>query len=391
MEERILRSMAVKSIAIMVSVILISVGITNYSNVMIFANESENEIDPAAYAQVSKKVYLDGLDRQLREMEKQKAQLLNGKEDVKAYLGNRYLVIEKGTDQSADAALEDLYISKSIRLTIGDLEEKNISYQSVKRVCDEEELYGVPIMGNQTDTVKSIDISYLYNEGDFTYTAIVELALDHIYSYHIYEDAKNIYVDLRNPHDEYEKIIVIDAGHGGRDIGTYSPGMEYFEKDINLSILLYLREFLEQENIKVYYTRTEDDRVYLNPRLNLANELNADMFISIHCNGTEDGQSYGIEVLYDETAPVDGMCSKRLAEICLDHLEQATGLRNRGIKERSDVYIIGNAKVPVALLEVGFITNQTDLDYLSKEKNRKKIAEAIYHAIMEAYKEMEDV
>lgn len=384
MEEKILRVTALKSIVLMICVMLASMGFTDYSDISVYADEAEGEFDFSTYAALSNRIFLEGLDEQLKETEKEKTGLFKEGEDTFRYLGENYIAIEKGTDNPLGVSLEDLYMTKSIVLTINDLEEKNITYQSVARIKDGSEFKGIPIENNVRDLVRALDISYLYNTGNYTYSAILKLNLDHIYAYRVYEDEKNIYVDLRKPSEEYEKIVVIDPGHGGYSIGTYSDGMKHLEKDINLSVSLYLKNLLDKEDIKVYYTRLTDENVYLNPRKDLANELKADLFLSIHCNGNTETEAYGLEVLYNEKDPLKQMYSRKLAEICLEDLVKTTGLRNRGIKGRSDVYIIGTSQVPVALIEMGFITNESDLDYLLKNENRIKIAESLHRSIMKA-------
>ena len=205
----------------------------------------------------------------------------------------------------------------------------------------------------------------------------------------MYQDSENIYIDLKRPKDVYDKIVVIDAGHGGTDPGTYSQGQVHYEKEINLSIVLYLKELLDKEGIKVYYTRTSDETIYLNPRVNFANDVEADFFISIHCNGSESSEPSGAEVLYNDIKMDNGFQSKQLAQICLEELTNVTHKVNRGLVAGEDILIVNKAKMPISLLEVGFMSNSEEMDFLLQENNRRDIAKGIYKAIIKAYEELE--
>lgn len=381
MEEKLLRGMAVKSIALMLCVAILSVGISNYPNQLVLAGEENEDFIPSNYTELSNRIYLDGLEEQINQQAGQNIHVSGGDEDIGNALGERYVVIEKGSQSGLTVSLEDLFLSRSIRISIEGLDGQSITSQSVGRFDEGREYRGTPLDYVVLDPARALDISYIYNQNNFTYTAVLDITLDGIYAYDLYEDEKNIYVDLGDLHEEYDKIVVVDPGHGGTSPGTHSLDWEYLEKDFSLSIALYLKKQLDKQNIKVYYTRLKDDKVNLNPRKDLANEVNADLFLSIHCNGDTGSQANGFEVLYNENIAY----SKEFAQICLDELDAVSPLQNRGLKERSsDVHIIRYSEVPVALMELGFMSNHTDLNYLLGNENRMQMAEAMSKAIIEA-------
>jgi N-acetylmuramoyl-L-alanine amidase len=286
-------------------------------------------------------------------------------------------VIEKPEEKSYEVSLEDLYMEKSIRLSIQNLREKNFTRGSL-------------LTGSENEsTIERVRLTYEYEPASFLYTCIFEVELDSVYAYQLYEDDTAIYVELWEPSKLYDKVIVVDAGHGGNDIGTYSLDMQYYEKDINLNITKDLKALLDKEDIKVYYTRLSDEKVYLNPRVDLANEIRADFFISIHANSGETTKAKGCEVLYGTTEESDtSFNSKKLASLCLKAMTSGRELANRGIVENNEIYIIGKSKVPIALIEVGFMTNEEDLEYIVDRSNQKKMAEYIYNGIMAAFSEL---
>jgi N-acetylmuramoyl-L-alanine amidase len=210
--------------------------------------------------------------------------------------------------------------------------------------------------------------------------------LDSVYAPIVHEDEAYYYIDLKKPKDVYDKVLVIDAGHGGKDAGALSQGEKYYEKNINLGILLELKKLLDKENIKVYYTRTGDDKVFLKPREELANAVDCDYFISIHCNASEAEWPKGSEVMYYDRE-FKGVRNIDLANLFLDELSKTTPLETRYIveKKKDEIYILKKAVVPSILIEVGYVTNNSDMKYLSQEKNRKAAAQGIYNGIMKAY------
>ncbi len=222
------------------------------------------------------------------------------------------------------------------------------------------------------------------------YTLI--LKMDRPYVYSSYEDAGYIYIKCENAYELYDKLVVIDAGHGGKDSGTVIAGEDHYEKRINLEVLLEVKKILDrQKDIKVYYTRTTDKKVSLTDRVKLANALKADFFLSIHCNSAENKYVSGFEVLYNELQEEEkGMSSKQFAKLCLEEGLRISPRFNRGLIPRSsDVLIIREANMPVALLELGYLSNKDDLEFVDDAGNKQLIAEGIYNAICRAFDERE--
>lgn len=217
---------------------------------------------------------------------------------------------------------------------------------------------------------------------------VMGFVLDQVYEIKTYYEDGNLFLDFIDPHEIYDKVIVVDAGHGGRDGGASRQGIA--EKNINLSILLELKKLLDesQENIGVYYTRTEDVALTLDQRVQLANKSNADLFISIHNNASGGiyGGSSGTQVLYSESDTSE-YSSERFAKICMEHLTDTAGSRNKGLVKGDKIYIIRTSEVPVALIEVGFMSNRDELAKLKDEEYQAVVAEGIYKAILAAFEE----
>ncbi len=244
-----------------------------------------------------------------------------------------------------------------------------------------------PLYPWRFDPVKALEITSWQNEFG-TYDVTLLLTLDKTYVYELAEDENNYYISLLRPKDVYEKIVVLDAGHGGYDPGTLSNNEEYYEKTINLNIILYMKELFEQTpGVKVYYTRTTDRRLNLKQRIQLANDVEADFFLSVHCNSNESGYLKGTEVLYSAAQNSwQGMNSKQFALLCMDKLDQYVGFHRRGLVPRDhNVTVLHDAQVPAALAEIAFMSNTSDMKKLAKEETQRNAAQALYEAIMDGY------
>ena len=240
--------------------------------------------------------------------------------------------------------------------------------------------YGI---SGSPDHIKSM---FYYKDGD---DGVIELNLDRVYELKTDVEDQKLAMDFIDPHDIYDKVIVVDAGHGSRAAGATKKGV--MEKEINLQIVLQLKKLFDEsdQNIKVYYTRTEDTNPTLMQRVELANLCDADLFISVHNNSSSSGNFSslsGTQVMYSQSDDSE-LSSKKLAQICLDNVSDTLGSRKRGLLKGDNIYIIRSSEVPVALIEVGFMTNRDELENLVSEDYQQKAAQGIYNAVMEAFEE----
>lgn len=179
--------------------------------------------------------------------------------------------------------------------------------------------------------------------------------------------------------------IVIDPGHGGKDPGHESHnGALMTEKEINLKIALYLGEYIEKylQNIEVIYTRTTDIYSSLDDRVSKANEINADYFISIHCNGNERKSIKGTE------CHVHSMKSKKsvaLAKEFENQFANRAGRLSRGVKDGNDrshsIQVLKYTNMTSVLIECGFLTNEVEANYLNTTSGQEVIASAIFRGL----------
>ena len=167
-------------------------------------------------------------------------------------------------------------------------------------------------------------------------------------------------------------------------------GMLANRHSIAVQNILELFDEAGDESVGVYYTRTDDSNPSLEQRVDMANKAGADLFISVHNNSTKSGRMSSINgtaVMYDEEKASEENGSMQLAQICLEEMTAALGSTSKGIVKGHEIYIIRTAEMPVALIEVGFMTNQDELNRLNDEAYQKEAAQAIYNAIYRAFQE----
>jgi len=182
-----------------------------------------------------------------------------------------------------------------------------------------------------------------------------------------------------------DNVVVIDPGHGGRDPGAV--GSKIKEKDVNLIIAKKVGDILENKGINVEYTRTTDVYVGLLERCEIANDLNAELFVSIHNNSIDNSTKQGTETYY--CAPIDEPQLFRqkaerasLAKYLQDELIQTLKRPNRGVKQ-AEFTVLKNTEMPSALVEIAFISNPEEQDLLMSSYFQNLAAKAIAEGIME--------
>lgn len=224
--------------------------------------------------------------------------------------------------------------------------------------------------------------------------------------------------------------LVIDPGHGGKDSGTM--GAKLKEKDVVLPVALKVGEYLKKytDDIEVIYTRTKDEYSHPAVRATLANEAEADLFVSIHANAMPPGNSgvYGTETYvmgtknegrnfevakrensvilleenyaekyqgFDPNSPEVNIMfeimqeayqenSIILAQNIEEQFEKRAGRKSRGVKQ-SSLWVLWNTAMPSVLIEIGYLTNPKEEQDLSTAEVQDYIASAIFRAIRDYF------
>ena len=225
------------------------------------------------------------------------------------------------------------------------------------------------------------------------------------------------------------KKVVIDAGHGGKDPGALGTGRyKKTESDLALDVALKVREYIQKyyNNVEIVMTRETDVFLELRERTRIANKAKADLFISIHCNTNGNTKAFGSETYviglhksesnletakrenqviflednyeenyegFDPSSPesmiaLSMMQSQYLessiyfADLVQDQFRERVHRRDRGVKQ-AGYWVISQTVMPSVLIELGFISNHSEEDFLNSEQGQVYLASAIYRAFKE--------
>ena len=221
-------------------------------------------------------------------------------------------------------------------------------------------------------------------------------------------------------------VIVIDAGHGGRDPGTVGV-VGTHEKDITLSVALKLGKLIEKnlKDVRVVYTRTADRFVELYRRPQIANEAAGKLFVSLHCNALphkpssmngfeiyllrpnrseeavsiasrenaviqmEEGYEKRYQELTEERFIIETMAqsaymkySEQFAECAIGSMAKNLRIKNSGVKQ-AGFYVLVGASMPNVLVELGYLSNRKEEQFLRSKDGQRKIAEALFKGVKE--------
>ncbi len=185
-----------------------------------------------------------------------------------------------------------------------------------------------------------------------------------------------------------QKVIVVDPGHGGIDPGAVGRA-GVLEKNINLEIAKKLRALLNQAGATVVMTREGDyhlsapdsgesrQAVDLDARAAIANDCNADLYISIHVNSFHSSRWWGAQVFYYSPSPE----SKRLASLIQEEFIKALGDSGRWVKP-GEFYIMKKVNMPAVIVEAGFISNPREEKLMEDPDYQYKVAWCIYAGLV---------
>ena len=190
-----------------------------------------------------------------------------------------------------------------------------------------------------------------------------------------------------------EKIIILDAGHGGEDCGAIGANGVY-EKDLNLAVTLEIGKQLEEKGYVVVYTRTDDRLLYgpdedikgirkisdLKNRCKIAARYPNSIFVSIHMNSFASSKYSGLQVYYSEQNPESVRIAGSIQDTVRESLQQKN---NRVTKKGDNIYVLEHVTNPAVLIECGFLTNSEECDKLSEKEYQKSLSFAIVCGIID--------
>lgn len=301
----------------------------------------------------------------------------------------------------------DLYMveaSGQVRLTISNPDAINSSLQipympgtNPELITDKDEYmshsFTITLPGDQTGylqanpiTKNNDVISKVTTKLNKDGNTVVTVTTSRLQAYKLHITSYAVMVEIGDPKDLYDKIVVLDAGHGGNDPGTIKQGVN--EKDLNLQIIYErMEKYFKDSDIKAYWTREDDTFLSLNDRAAYAGKVGADFFVSLHMNSYTNGTPKGLSVFYatrNTSKTSGGLDSKTLAGILQKNLISGLKANDREVKTSSFVVCRSNT-VPAVLIELGFMSNANELSQLTDASYQEKAAQQIYLSIAEAF------
>lgn len=270
--------------------------------------------------------------------------------------------------------------NSSLALNIMGLENAQVTQgqqQIVVEISDEVLMKnGLDLSGNEDKELMDRLITtyrFINEEGSNSFT----IDLRNNVTYTVDQNAYGLIIHFHRMSSAVPRIV-IDPGHGGQDPGATSPTTKVQEKALALKTSLALREVLLQKGYEVIMTRESDVYPTLTERAALANDLDADMFISVHYNsvkmkkGATNHPAHGIETWVPHTPD-----NKALAEPVQRQLIAHTGANNRGLKKGEKLVVLNRTKVPAILVELGFLSNANESRQVLDEGYQQALVSAL--------------
>jgi N-acetylmuramoyl-L-alanine amidase len=181
------------------------------------------------------------------------------------------------------------------------------------------------------------------------------------------------------PKNDSKKIeVVIDAAHGGKDFGSAHDN--FLEKEIAQSIAGKIKELNDDREIVIHFTRLGDEFVSLEERVETINRIKPDLVLSLHLNYAKGNSPSGVEIFTSKKSDQreqSNIYVKQLADVF-----QANKFEVRKVEE-APFYILNKSEVPAITIEMGYLSSETDRNYLTNEKGQETIANTIVDFLKE--------
>lgn len=273
-----------------------------------------------------------------------------------------YIPLEKGT-RAEHVVIENRYMERELWIHLQDAEADFYA---------DREIYGdtVPVRAGYCEESREGVILKLQMSGVLEYRSTME---DDILEVHCYE-----------PGELYGMVVVVDPTGGGSDAGITVGG--YQEKDIALQVAKLLQAGWEQEDVRLYFTRLEDEEVSRENRLELVDAVDADLYVGIGVSADEENpELYGISSFYNEEYFIPDFGNVQFADILTRKVTIASGNRAVGLIPASQDSILLRISVPAAQVSLGYLSNPQESALMEQETYREKLAQGLADAILEVY------
>ena len=217
------------------------------------------------------------------------------------------------------------------------------------------------------------------NEG-----VLLRLSMREVLEYHSTLEEGSLWVDYVSPKELYDRIVVLDPVGGGRDPGVTASGCQ--EKEVALSVARQTAQLMEDRQVKVYLTRTEDIDVTKEARRQFADWVGADLYLEIGLSSDPENTSvYGISGEYNDEYYIPEFGNLQWADCVTRQVTVAASNRAVGLFPATEEDVLWEIAIPSARISLGYVTNAAERQLLIQENYQKKLAQGIAEAINEVY------
>lgn len=282
-------------------------------------------------------------------------------------VGNeRYFMIENLLDTSYKVDYNN--VSKTLEVRVP---SKNLELSDGLIIIKDELLDGIRIKKDEVETLISLQF-----KRSIEYTQISSDI----------DNKVHLVIKRNTDIGAGDRLIVIDAGHGGKDPGASSVTKKR-EKDFNLTVALKLNERLQALGYNTIMTRETDEFIDLYERARIANDNYADVFVSIHANANNNRDIAGIQMLYCPAFNSDLKEKDQhpFAKAIMDGMLESTGAPNKGIIQRPRLVVLRETKMPAVLVEAGFLSNAAEDKLLFTDAYQNKVVDGIVNGLTDYF------
>lgn len=297
----------------------------------------------------------------------------------------KILSLSQNTEQDSD-----IIIPTGQRIKAANLKIENKYYDNELLIgiaglegMEEEQFVQNTIAGNLAKVKEAV-----YETEDDTLW--LKFKLDGIYEYRSSITDTDLCIELVKPKEVFDRVIVMDSVYSENVRNSYKK--ESKEQEI-LSDIAKLTEqkVNDMDATKIYYAETGEKVLSLEEKLRIIEETEADFYIGIALNYSEDKSIYGIETIYNRTYFIPYFGNTELADCLERNVTLAVSGRAKGLTQaKEEDIILQKAKVPAVIVKVGYLSNEKEAALLNKSEYRERIAEGVLQAVQESYEKMEN-
>lgn len=269
--------------------------------------------------------------------------------------------LEKNT-KAGNVVVESSYIDRELRIFIGGADEQFYASNSVNG----------DVSGISQASRESTESGVL-----------LHFCMDSIYEFQTSMDGEKLRIQFFKPHELYKMVVVIDPVQTFISVTLENGDVEQI--DVTRDICNRLSEQWAMEDVKLYFTATENIAMSESECLKLVNQTEADIFIQLDLAQNEDTEKYGICGRYNANYFVPDFGNVEMADIVTRNVTISTDNRAVGLFEASEDNVLQKLQIPAAGVELGYISNEKERNLLQEVSYRQKIADGIVAAVKEVY------